>query len=169
MNTVLRSALRRVGCGSSDHRVLYWRLSAVRGAHLTHRCCDCVQGGTIIGSARCTAFTTREGRLSAAFHLLQRGITNLCVCGGDGSLTGANIFRSEWSDLLAELVQQGTRARYDTSFSTATPQKHRSGQEQLSLRFWETQRFVRSFFMASLYWRVYSLVLLYSYFIQNQF
>uniref|UniRef100_A0A8C2IUE9 Phosphofructokinase, liver b n=1 Tax=Cyprinus carpio TaxID=7962 RepID=A0A8C2IUE9_CYPCA len=64
-------------------------------------------GGTIIGSARCKAFTTREGRLSAAFHLLQRGITNLCVCGGDGSLTGANIFRSEWSDLLSELVQQG--------------------------------------------------------------
>uniref|UniRef100_A0A8C2B986 Phosphofructokinase, liver b n=1 Tax=Cyprinus carpio TaxID=7962 RepID=A0A8C2B986_CYPCA len=64
-------------------------------------------GGTIIGSARCKAFTTHEGRLSAAFHLLQRGITNLCVCGGDGSLTGANIFRSEWSDLLSELVQQG--------------------------------------------------------------
>uniref|UniRef100_A0A8C1YRB1 6-phosphofructokinase n=1 Tax=Cyprinus carpio TaxID=7962 RepID=A0A8C1YRB1_CYPCA len=66
-------------------------------------------GGTIIGSARCKAFTTHEGRLSAAFHLLQRGITNLCVCGGDGSLTGANIFRSEWSALLSELVQQGTR------------------------------------------------------------
>ncbi|KAG1941755.1 phosphofructokinase, liver b [Pimephales promelas] len=64
-------------------------------------------GGTIIGSARCKAFMTREGRLSAAFHLLQRGITNLCVCGGDGSLTGANIFRSEWRSLLTELVQQG--------------------------------------------------------------
>uniref|UniRef100_A0A8C2JWZ1 Phosphofructokinase, liver b n=1 Tax=Cyprinus carpio TaxID=7962 RepID=A0A8C2JWZ1_CYPCA len=64
-------------------------------------------GGTIIGSARCKAFTSHEGRLSAAFHLLQRGITNLCVCGGDGSLTGANIFRSEWSALLSELVQQG--------------------------------------------------------------
>ncbi|RXN23017.1 ATP-dependent 6- liver type-like protein [Labeo rohita] len=64
-------------------------------------------GGTIIGSARCKPFTTREGRLAAAFHLVQRGITNLCVCGGDGSLTGANIFRSEWSDLLSELVQEG--------------------------------------------------------------
>ncbi|KAG7464157.1 hypothetical protein MATL_G00184340 [Megalops atlanticus] len=64
-------------------------------------------GGTVIGSARCKAFTTREGRLAAAFHLVQRGITNLCVCGGDGSLTGANIFRSEWSDLLAELVKEG--------------------------------------------------------------
>nr|AAH92857.1 Zgc:110298 [Danio rerio]AAI64013.1 Zgc:110298 protein [Danio rerio] len=64
-------------------------------------------GGAIIGSARCKAFTTHEGRLAAAFHLLQRGITNLCVCGGDGSLTGANTFRSEWSGLLEELVQQG--------------------------------------------------------------
>lgn len=65
------------------------------------------QGGTIIGSARCKDFTTREGRLAAAFHLVQRGITNLCVCGGDGSLTGANIFRNEWSDLLAQLVEEG--------------------------------------------------------------
>uniref|UniRef100_A0A4W4HDD1 6-phosphofructokinase n=1 Tax=Electrophorus electricus TaxID=8005 RepID=A0A4W4HDD1_ELEEL len=65
------------------------------------------EGGTVIGSARCKAFTTREGRLAAAFHLVQRGITNLCVCGGDGSLTGANIFRSEWSELLAQLVEEG--------------------------------------------------------------
>uniref|UniRef100_A0A3B4B407 6-phosphofructokinase n=1 Tax=Periophthalmus magnuspinnatus TaxID=409849 RepID=A0A3B4B407_9GOBI len=63
-------------------------------------------GGTVIGSARCKAFTTREGRLAAAFNLVKRGITNLCVCGGDGSLTGANIFRSEWSGLLQELVEK---------------------------------------------------------------
>uniref|UniRef100_A0A4W6FD58 ATP-dependent 6-phosphofructokinase n=1 Tax=Lates calcarifer TaxID=8187 RepID=A0A4W6FD58_LATCA len=65
------------------------------------------QGGTVIGSARCKAFTTREGRLAAAFNLVKKGITNLCVCGGDGSLTGANIFRNEWSSLLEELVQKG--------------------------------------------------------------
>lgn len=64
-------------------------------------------GGTVIGSARCKAFTTRDGRLAAAFNLVKRGITNLCVCGGDGSLTGANIFRSEWTGLLAELVEKG--------------------------------------------------------------
>uniref|UniRef100_A0A7N8X3M8 Phosphofructokinase, liver a n=1 Tax=Mastacembelus armatus TaxID=205130 RepID=A0A7N8X3M8_9TELE len=68
-------------------------------------------GGTVIGSARCKAFTTREGRLAAAFNLVKKGITNLCVCGGDGSLTGANIFRSEWSSLLAELVQKDTLAK----------------------------------------------------------
>lgn len=66
------------------------------------------QGGTIIGSARCKAFRTREGRLRAAQNLVQRGITNLCVIGGDGSLTGANIFRKEWSGLLEELAQNGT-------------------------------------------------------------
>ncbi|XP_072253280.1 ATP-dependent 6-phosphofructokinase, liver type [Leuresthes tenuis] len=64
-------------------------------------------GGTVIGSARCKSFMTREGRIAAAFNLVKKGITNLCVCGGDGSLTGANIFRSEWSSLLDELVQKG--------------------------------------------------------------
>nr|XP_040133176.1 ATP-dependent 6-phosphofructokinase, platelet type isoform X3 [Ictidomys tridecemlineatus] len=64
-------------------------------------------GGTIIGSARCKAFHTREGRLQAAANLVQWGITNLCVIGGDGSLTGANIFRKEWSELLVELAKNG--------------------------------------------------------------
>uniref|UniRef100_A0A8C2CXY8 Phosphofructokinase, platelet a n=1 Tax=Cyprinus carpio TaxID=7962 RepID=A0A8C2CXY8_CYPCA len=64
-------------------------------------------GGTVIGSARCKDFRMHEGRLKAAHNLVQRGITNLCVIGGDGSLTGANLFREEWSGLLAELVQQG--------------------------------------------------------------
>uniref|UniRef100_A0A8B9KH73 6-phosphofructokinase type C n=1 Tax=Astyanax mexicanus TaxID=7994 RepID=A0A8B9KH73_ASTMX len=64
-------------------------------------------GGTVIGSARCKEFRTHEGRLKAAHNLVQRGITNLCVIGGDGSLTGANLFREEWSGLLNELVQQG--------------------------------------------------------------
>ncbi|XP_040058014.1 ATP-dependent 6-phosphofructokinase, liver type [Gasterosteus aculeatus] len=64
-------------------------------------------GGTVIGSARCKAFTTREGRIAAAFNLVKKGITNLCVCGGDGSLTGANIFRNEWSSLLDELLKKG--------------------------------------------------------------
>lgn len=65
------------------------------------------QGGTVIGSARCKEFRTHEGRLKAAHNLVQRGITNLCVIGGDGSLTGANLFREEWSGLLTELVEQG--------------------------------------------------------------
>ncbi|XP_034717831.1 ATP-dependent 6-phosphofructokinase, platelet type isoform X7 [Etheostoma cragini] len=64
-------------------------------------------GGTVIGSARCKEFRSHEGRLKAAHNLVQRGITNLCVIGGDGSLTGANLFREEWSGLLGELAEQG--------------------------------------------------------------
>ncbi|XP_039645814.1 ATP-dependent 6-phosphofructokinase, platelet type isoform X4 [Perca fluviatilis] len=64
-------------------------------------------GGTVIGSARCKEFRSHEGRLKAAHNLVQHGITNLCVIGGDGSLTGANLFREEWSGLLGELAEQG--------------------------------------------------------------
>uniref|UniRef100_A0A669C1Y0 ATP-dependent 6-phosphofructokinase n=1 Tax=Oreochromis niloticus TaxID=8128 RepID=A0A669C1Y0_ORENI len=64
-------------------------------------------GGTVIGSARCKDFRTREGRMKAACNLVKLGITNLCVIGGDGSLTGANEFRTEWSGLLVDLVRAG--------------------------------------------------------------
>lgn len=65
------------------------------------------RGGTMIGSARCMSFKERPGRLSAACNLVQRGITNLVVIGGDGSLTGANLFRQEWTSLLDELLETG--------------------------------------------------------------
>lgn len=65
------------------------------------------RGGTLIGSARCKAFREREGRLKAAKNMVIRGIDALIVCGGDGSLTGADIFRSEWPGLLEELVKNG--------------------------------------------------------------
>lgn len=65
------------------------------------------KGGTVIGSARCKEFRERSGRLKAAANLVRHGITNLVVIGGDGSLTGANLFRQEWGSLLDELVEQG--------------------------------------------------------------
>uniref|UniRef100_A0A6Q2X4F2 6-phosphofructokinase n=1 Tax=Esox lucius TaxID=8010 RepID=A0A6Q2X4F2_ESOLU len=64
-------------------------------------------GGTVIGSARCMDFRGREGRTKAALNLVKLGITNLCVIGGDGSLTGANQFRTEWSTLLIDLLKAG--------------------------------------------------------------
>jgi 6-phosphofructokinase 1 len=69
----------------------------------------------VIGSARCADFRTREGRRLAARNLVTRGIDHLIVIGGDGSLTGANIFREEWPELLAELVEDGAidQARAD--------------------------------------------------------
>jgi 6-phosphofructokinase 1 len=65
------------------------------------------KGGTIIGTARSDDFRTRAGRLKAAQNLMMHGIDSLIVIGGDGSLTGANLFRQEWPGLLAELVQSG--------------------------------------------------------------
>lgn len=104
--------------GSRDFSLLFCGVHLVQQWHLSDTSWDLLpphlkapsssmQGGTIIGSARCKAFTTREGRLAAAYNLLQHGITNLCVIGGDGSLTGANIFRNEWGSLLEELVKEG--------------------------------------------------------------
>ncbi len=69
------------------------------------------RGGTVIGTARSAAFRTREGRLQAALNLVERGIDRLVIIGGDGSLTGANLFRQEWTDLLDELVEHGTISR----------------------------------------------------------
>ncbi len=65
------------------------------------------RGGTVIGTARCKRFRTREGRLQAARNLIEKGINALIVIGGDGSLTGADLFRKEWPDLVRELVETG--------------------------------------------------------------
>ena len=64
------------------------------------------EGGTLIGTARCATFRERSGRLRAAKNLVLNGIDALIICGGDGSLTGADIFRSEWPSLIEELVRK---------------------------------------------------------------
>ena len=64
------------------------------------------RGGTIIGSARSEPFRTKEGRLQAARNLVAAGIDSLIVIGGDGSLTGAELFRQEWPDHLATIAQE---------------------------------------------------------------
>ncbi|GMM28966.1 6-phosphofructokinase subunit beta [Martiniozyma asiatica (nom. inval.)] len=63
------------------------------------------EGGTNIGTARCMEFKERWGRLKACKNLIDAGIDALIVCGGDGSLTGADLFRSEWPSLIKELLE----------------------------------------------------------------
>ena len=65
-----------------------------------------VEGGGAI--RRCPEFREREGRRRAAANLVAAGIDSLVVIGGDGSLTGASLFRQEWPELLAESVAAGT-------------------------------------------------------------
>ena len=62
------------------------------------------EGGTLIGTARCKSFMERPGRLTAAKNMISKGIDALVICGGDGSLTGADKFRGEWPSLVQELV-----------------------------------------------------------------
>lgn len=64
-------------------------------------------GGTSIGTARCMEFRERAGRLLGCYNMVKAGIDALIVCGGDGSLTGADLFRHEWPTLLEELVTTG--------------------------------------------------------------
>jgi len=77
------------------------------------------EGGTLIGTARCKAFFERPGRLQAARNMVLHGIDALIICGGDGSLTGADMFRDEWPGLLEELVTNG-----DLSRDQIAPYKH---------------------------------------------
>ena len=69
------------------------------------------KGGTIIGTFRSKEFRERAGRLKAAANLVDNGIDHLVVIGGDGSLSGLDMFRHEWGSLLEELVETGRITR----------------------------------------------------------
>ena len=65
------------------------------------------KGGTVIGTARCVAFRDEEGRRSAVRNLIDRGIDHVIVIGGDGSLTGSAMLRTEWPTHVAALLERG--------------------------------------------------------------
>lgn len=80
------------------------------GSHSTNLCTISYlfsQGGTLIGTARSKTFRTPEGRKRAALNLILAGIDALAVCGGDGSLTGADRLRDEWPSLVKSLLEDG--------------------------------------------------------------
>ncbi|MEM6428761.1 MAG: 6-phosphofructokinase [Deinococcota bacterium] len=53
------------------------------------------RGGTILRTARCQPFLTKEGRALAANKLREKGIDALVVIGGDGSMQGATKLSEE--------------------------------------------------------------------------
>lgn len=69
------------------------------------------RGGTIIGTFRSMDFRQREGRVKAAKNLLDRGIDRIVVVGGDGSLSGLDVMRAEWTGIMDELVASGDITR----------------------------------------------------------
>lgn len=85
------------------------------------------KGGTMLYSARCKEFRTKEGRQKAYENLKSQGIEALVAIGGDGTFTGAQIFSSEFdipvigipgtidNDIAGTEVTLG----YDTASNTA--------------------------------------------------
>ncbi|HIX26425.1 MAG TPA: 6-phosphofructokinase [Candidatus Barnesiella excrementigallinarum] len=84
------------------------------------------QGGTILKTARCQEFKTPEGRKTAYDTLVKEGIDALVVIGGDGTLTGARIFASEFNFPIVglpgtidnDLFGTDTTIGYDTALNT---------------------------------------------------
>lgn len=114
MNAVVRAVVRTaIGAGADVYAVYEGLQGLVDGGDrikrfdwssvgsILHR------GGTVIGTARSADFRRRDGRLRAARNLVHHGIDRMVVIGGDGSLSGTDLFRSEWTGLLDELVEQG--------------------------------------------------------------
>ncbi len=114
MNAVVRAVVRTaIGAGADVYAVYEGLQGLVDGGDrikkfdwgsvgsILHR------GGTVIGTARSADFRQRAGRLKAARNMVLHGIDRIVVIGGDGSLSGTDLFRSEWSGLLAELVGSG--------------------------------------------------------------
>ena len=83
-------------------------------------------GGTILKTARCQEFKTPEGRKVAHDTLVKEGIDALVVIGGDGTLTGARIFATEYNYPIVglpgtidnDLYGTDTTIGYDTALNT---------------------------------------------------
>lgn len=55
------------------------------------------RGGTILKSARCKEFHTKEGRQQAFDNIEKFGLDGVVAIGGDGTFTGAAIFNQEFN------------------------------------------------------------------------
>ncbi len=85
------------------------------------------KGGTILKSARCLEFRTKEGRLKAKNTLDKYSIDSLVVIGGNGSLTGALLLEDEHGintigipgTIDNDLVGTRCTLGFDTALNTA--------------------------------------------------
>ncbi len=83
-------------------------------------------GGTILKTARCQEFKDPEGRKIAYDTLVKEGIDALVVIGGDGTLSGARVFASEYNFPIVglpgtidnDLFGTDSTIGYDTALNT---------------------------------------------------
>ncbi len=101
MNAAIRSVVRTCAYLNVECVGIYWGYQGmIKGdfklmnARSVHNIIN--KGGTILKTARCDEFRTKEGRKKAYDQLRAAGIDAFVVIGGDGSFTGAMIFNQEF-------------------------------------------------------------------------
>ncbi len=75
------------------------------------------RGGTILKTARCGEFMTAEGRKKAYDNMVEAAIDALVVIGGNGSLTGAQLFAKEYDLPIIGLPGTIDNDLYGTDFT----------------------------------------------------
>lgn len=102
MNAAIRAVTRTAIFNNIDVKGIYRGFKGLVTGEIetfkTNSVSNIIQrGGTILKTARCMEFMTPEGRKQAYENMQKEQMDALVVIGGDGSLTGANIFALEYN------------------------------------------------------------------------
>ena len=101
MNACIRAVTRTAICNGMKVFGIYRGFEGLMSGEFKEFTTESVsntiqRGGTILKTARSDAFRPPEGRKKAYEQMKAAGIDALIVIGGNGSLSGAQIFASEW-------------------------------------------------------------------------
>jgi len=102
MNAAIRAVTRAAICNGLNVKAIFQGYKGLISGNIVEFKSQNVsniiqQGGTILKTARCEEFKTEAGRKLAYETLMREEIDALVVIGGDGTLTGARIFASEYN------------------------------------------------------------------------
>lgn len=101
MNAAIRAVTRYAICKGFRVKAIYRGYDGLINGEIKEFTSESVsniisRGGTILKTARSKEFTTPEGRKKAYETMKAEGIDALVVIGGNGSITGAEIFAREY-------------------------------------------------------------------------
>ena len=131
MNAAIRAVTRSAICAGYRVKGIYRGYRGLITGEIvefkTQNAYNIIQmGGTILKTARCPEFKTPEGRKQAYETLKREEIDALVVIGGDGSLSGARVFATEFDVPIVglpgtidnDLYGTDTTIGYDTALNT---------------------------------------------------
>ncbi len=133
MNAAIRSVTRTAICRGFAVKGIYRGYDGLVNDEIIEFTTESVsniiaRGGTILKSARSKEFMTKEGRQKAYNNMVKHGINALVVIGGNGSITGAQIFAQEFNvpciglpgTIDNDLYGTDLTIGYDTTLNTIT-------------------------------------------------